>query len=183
MKIKTLLFTFFAIVVSLSLVSQTQITDKGYFYSPNGFVCKNGNIYTKDLKTLVRAQCYTDNEGTDDPYSEFSYLIEIPSGAEVIPSNVMYAPEGKQYATGYSRRYAIVIPSSVKYIATDAFMHPFVYFFSGESSVNAINEVAFDINATEVARFNINGQPIKGKQEGINIVLMSDGTARKIMVK
>ena len=38
-------------------------------------------------------------------------------------------------------------------------------------------------NAVEVARYNAAGQLINGKQKGLNIVKLSDGTTRKVMVR
>ena len=175
---KTLLLLF--AMVSLATSAQYMITDKGYFYSPDGFKCRHGHIYTNDMKTLVRTGWY----GRDDWDQHYlvEKLIEVPSGAEVIPSHFLYGPAGEA-ATGYNWLYAVVIPSSVQWIATDAFLMPRVVFFSGETPVESAPEITVDPNATELARFNVEGQRIDGPQPGVNIVLMSDGTAHKVMVK
>lgn len=175
---KTLLLLF--AMVSLVTSAQYMITDKGYFYSPDGFKCRHGHIYTNDMKTLVRTGWY----GRDDWDQHYlvEKLIEVPSGAEVIPSHFLYGPAGEA-ATGYNWLYAVVIPSSVQWIATDAFLMPRVVFFSGETPVESAPEINADPNATELARFNVEGQRIDGPQPGVNIVLMSDGTAHKVMVK
>lgn len=175
---KTLLLLF--AMVSLATSAQYMITDKGYFYSPDGFKCRHGHIYTNDMKTLVRTGWY----GRDDWDQHYlvEKLIEVPSGAEVIPSHFLYGPAGEA-ATGYNWLYAVVIPSSVQWIATDAFLMPRVVFFSGETPVESAPEINADPNATELARFNVEGQRIDGPQSGVNIVLMSDGTAHKVMVK
>lgn len=167
-------------MLSLAASAQYMITDKGYFYSPDGFKCKHGHIYTKDMKTLVRTGWY----GRDDWDQHFlvEKLIEVPSGAEVIPSNFLYNPVGEA-ATGYNWLYAVVIPSSVQWIATDAFMMSRVVFFTGETPVESAPGITADPNATELARFNVEGQLLDGPEPGINIVLMSDGTAHKVMVK
>ena len=167
-------------MLSLAASAQYMITDKGYFYSPDGFKCKHGHIYTKDMKTLVRTGWY----GRDDWDQHFlvEKLIEVPSGAEVIPSNFLYNPVGEA-ATGYNWLYAVVIPSSVQWIATDAFMMSRVVFFTGETPVESAPGITTDPNATELARFNVEGQRLDGPEPGINIVLMSDGTAHKVMVK
>ena len=176
---KKILLLLFALL-SMSVSGQTQITDKGYFYSPDGFKCKHGHIYTKDMKTLVRTGWY----GRDDWDQHYlvEKLIEVPSGAEVIPSNFLYNPVGEA-ATGYNWLYAVVIPSSVHWIATDAFMMARVVFFTGETPVESVSSINADPNATELARFNVEGQRIDGPQSGVNIVLMSDGTARKVFIK
>ena len=38
-------------------------------------------------------------------------------------------------------------------------------------------------NAREVARYNLNGQPIDTPERGINIIRYSDGSTRKVVVK
>ncbi len=92
--------------ISLATSAQVMITDKGYFFSPDGFKCKYGHIYTKDLKTMVKAGWY----GRDDWDQHYlvEKLIEIPSGAQVIPSHLLYGPAGEA-ATGYNWLYAVVI--------------------------------------------------------------------------
>ena len=175
---KTLLLLF--AMISLAAGAQDVITDKGYFYSPDGFKCKHGHIYTQDMTTLVRSGWY----GRDDWDQHFliDKVIEVPSGAEVIPSNMLYNPTGEP-STGYNWLYAVIIPNSVRWIATDAFMMPRVVFFTGETPVESASVILADPNATELARFNVEGQRIDAPQPGVNIVLMSDGTAHKVMVK
>ena len=47
----------------------------------------------------------------------------------------------------------------------------------------AISAVETGNDATEVARYNLTGQPVSADTKGVVIVRMSDGTARKVMVK
>ena len=80
--------------------------------------------------------------------------------------------------------YSVIIPSSVKYIAVDAFIYPFVRFFSSDNQSALVREnVKEDVNATEVARYNLQGRKISSPESGINIVQMSDRTAHKELVK
>ena len=173
--------------IAVGASAQVEITDKGYFFSADGFTCKNGNLYTSDLHTIVRAGYAEVNIDNPYDYQYYAYttIIEVPSGAEVIPSNLIYSPTGTRYVASSTTemrasRYIIIIPSSVRFVATDAFMTPNVLFYSGESSVHTVKA---DTKAKEVARFNLNGQRLREPQEGINIVLMDDGTAQKILVK
>ena len=55
-----------------------------------------------------------------------------------------------------------------------------VYLGNYEASVKGINNSS---NATEVARYNVNGVRMSAPQKGLNIVKMADGTVKKIMVK
>lgn len=47
----------------------------------------------------------------------------------------------------------------------------------------AIESVGSADNAVEVARYNAAGQRINGKQKGLNIVKLSNGTTLKVVVK
>ena len=47
----------------------------------------------------------------------------------------------------------------------------------------AVENIAADCNAVEVERYDLNGVRLNEPQRGINIVRMSDGTVRKVMVK
>lgn len=51
------------------------------------------------------------------------------------------------------------------------------------TAATGINEVKSDASAVEVARFTVDGKRISAPQKGINIVRMSDGTTRKVVVK
>lgn len=48
---------------------------------------------------------------------------------------------------------------------------------------SSVESVTASGNAVEVARYNAAGQLINGKQKGLNIVKLSDGTTRKVMVR
>lgn len=52
-----------------------------------------------------------------------------------------------------------------------------------EASETAINDAAADAAAVEVARYAVDGTQLAAPQKGVNIVRMSDGTARKVVVK
>ena len=173
--------------------SQTEITDKGYFYSPNGFTCNNGSLYTADMKTMIRRGYSTRDSFNDNEdkfvgsYWSLSQSLVIPSGCEIIPSNIIYQPSGKTMAGRngeHSMGYDVYIPSSVKYIALDAFVSPFVRFFSSDNQSASVREYVDESgNAKEVARYNLHGRKISTPESGINIVQMSDRTAHKELVK
>lgn len=52
-----------------------------------------------------------------------------------------------------------------------------------ESGTDAIDEMTEDYNVTEVARYDLNGNRLITPKRGINIIRMSDGSSRKILVK
>lgn len=52
-----------------------------------------------------------------------------------------------------------------------------------EATSTAINDATADAAAVEVARYAVDGTQIAAPQKGVNIVRMSDGTTRKVVVK
>ena len=182
-------FPFIALLLfSLHGFSQSQITEKGYFYSPIGFTCYDNNIYTADMKTLVRLGF---PERDSDGYKLYNwgykeFKIEIPQGSEIIPSNLLYHPTPHHLIRSTEDvSYDVYIPSSVKYIALDAFVFPFVRFHNYDKDPSAIIErnSTKSIEVKEVARYNLNGQKVNVPVPGVNIVQMSDRTSKKELVK
>lgn len=51
------------------------------------------------------------------------------------------------------------------------------------SEATGLDAISLFNDATEVVRYNTNGQVIKSPQRGINIIRMSDGTTHKVIVK
>ena len=55
---------------------------------------------------------------------------------------------------------------------------------TGESEITTgIEEAAQAVEATETARYSVDGRRLAAPQRGLNIVKMSDGTTRKVVVK
>ena len=52
-----------------------------------------------------------------------------------------------------------------------------------EATETAINDATADAAAVEVARYAVDGTQLAAPQKGVNIVRMSDGTTRKVVVK
>lgn len=184
-KIILLLTVFFT---CLSVNAQEATTD--YIYSSDGFEVKTGvtyygqqihksiGLYSKDGKVFVAA---ITSSGSD------FYIID---GCETICSGAFQS---------YSRS-TVYFPSTVKNIAPDAITskviiggnvtHTIYNKFGGikdgvreQNSSDAAYAPLADPNATEVARYNIQGIRINEPAEGINIVHMSDGTSEKVLVK
>lgn len=80
------------------------------------------------------------------------------------------------------KEYTVVIPAGVvKNAAGDLNEQIIISFKCVEPT--AIDGVDADSNATVTARYNINGQKMGVAVKGINIVKMSDGKVRKVLVK
>lgn len=190
----TVFFTF------LGVKAQEATTD--YIYSSDGFEVKEGylirsfgngdveyksrGLYSKDGKVLVAA-IYSQSKSSSSNNYNSSNEFYVIDGCETIASGAF---QGKTSTTVY-------IPSSVKYIAPDAIISRTAY--SGQSMTNsfggiqdgcreqsgsgAANAPVADPNATEVARYNVQGVRLPEPANGINIVQYSDGTATKELVK
>ena len=170
---------------------KAQVATTDYIYSSDGFVVKTGEItldyygqsqkfystglYTKDGKTLVAAIFHSPD------YNKF-YVID---GCETICSGAF------QKFTSLT----VYIPSSVRSIAPDAIISRST---SGQtpngyggiqdgvrekSGSGAVNAPVTDPNATEVARYNVQGVRLSEPTNGVNIVQMSDGSAEKVLVR
>lgn len=55
---------------------------------------------------------------------------------------------------------------------------------TGDSHVSTgVEETVAEGDVREVARYSLNGCKLAAPQKGINIIRMSDGTTRKVLVK
>lgn len=52
-----------------------------------------------------------------------------------------------------------------------------------EYDVTGIENIKSSENAEELSRFSVNGQRLDAPQKGINIIKMSDGSVKKVVVK
>ncbi len=52
-----------------------------------------------------------------------------------------------------------------------------------DDELNAVDAVSLGAEATEMNHYTIGGQRVSGQQKGLNIIRMSDGTTKKVMVK
>lgn len=167
--------------ITLNINAQDMITEKGYYYSPNGFVCYEGDIYTSDMKNMVKS-CYPPLR--DKNKNSFSNIVKIPSGSEIIPSHLIYHTDGKLINSGNNTTYCVLIPSSVKYIAVDAFLIPYVKFISEETELASVRSYSTkDEKVFEIARYNLQGQKMDSPERGINIVQMSNHSSHKELIK
>ncbi|MCF0218265.1 MAG: hypothetical protein HUK14_00645 [Muribaculaceae bacterium] len=183
------LSTFALILLSaVAALAQEQTID--YIYSPEGFRVVNVScpmytpergqnsqctgLYSADGKVLLQA--------VYDTYYDRKGYFYVMAGTEVIAPHAFQAFEGGM----------VYIPSSVTTIAPDAFVS-----YSGKGPVvlgiynhayedssriaapKADNAAATE--ATEAARYTIDGRQIPSPQPGVNIVRLTDNTARKLL--
>jgi len=141
--------------------------------------------------------------GTDNVTSQgFAYWVQssnvkergdekaAPAMAQSIPSNAKIVEASGQVMTAtlsglnYGTTYCYV--AFVKTSEGETFYGEQQSFSTGEDP-SGIDGVVMDASdampVTVVARYNMNGQQISTPQPGVNILRMSDGTVRKVLVK
>lgn len=151
--------------------------------------------------------------GADTNYPQFSFTLtfnmpvtvnvegvklvkESPEGTEVAPSDAWNATVSSDktsvqfwgsdydgfvdYFSVENCDYYFIVPAgAIK--AGEATNEAFAFHYYGTEAPTAISDV--NTNATEVGRYNVNGQRVNANQGGIQIVKMSDGTTLKVVVK
>ena len=114
----------------------------------------------------------------------FASCIACQTGLTTTSTNVTL-PEGAEDSNLYHRAIAVTEHESKVLSRT-------YYYYSGPSELTqfhegtgstAINSTAASNNATIVARYAIDGTRLAAPTKGINIVKMSDGTTRKIVIE
>lgn len=101
-----------------------------------------------------------------------------------------YDAEGNQLPTNMN----VLETGEVVYTLTATTSHTYVLIYNSfdarkDLSISLSAQTTSGIStvspetATEVARYNINGQIIGSKQRGVNIIRMSDGSVRKVIIK
>ena len=106
----------------------------------------------------------------NDNLAEIVSLIQEPFKVNKIVSDFIYN-NGTLY---------IPYGTMEKYKATDGWKQ---FVWMEESAPTGIQSPKDVHHITEMQRYTIDGQNIKNPQRGVNIVKMSDGTIRKIIVK
>ena len=102
--------------------------------------------------------------------AEFVSLIQEPFKVSNIVSDFIYN-NGTLY---------VPYGTMEKYKATDGWRQ---FVWMEESAPTGIQSPKDGSNVTEIQRYTIGGQNINNPQRGINIIKMSDGTTKKVMLK
>ena len=112
------------------------------------------------------------------PSSSRMKATSIPSGAKTIEAsgNVMTTIlEDLDYDTQYC------YVAFVKTEENETFLGEVQTFYM--DTPDGIESIKTDVEATEVARYDLQGRKIDKPQKGINIIRYSDGTTRKVVIK
>lgn len=171
-------------MVSLSCYAQDCITDKGYIYSPGGFVEKEYEMrledWRGDISKVVSKGLYTADGKTLVKANTSNSAFYVAPGTQIIAKNAL----SRKKLDGTLSLTTFYIPNSVIYIDPDALEDIAVYIY--DDSTSSIKERVVEESteeATEVGRYNLSGIKLSDPTEGINIVKMSDGTSKKTLVK
>ena len=100
---------------------------------------------------------------------EISSYIEEPTPAT-----------GSSFSDAIYKNATLYIPKGTmnKYKSTDGWKN---FVFIEEGIPSGISSVS--IEATEEERFNLRGEKLSTPQRGVNIIRMSDGTTKKVVVR
>ena len=113
-------------------------------------------------------------------FSECSYLTDVYCLAEDVPeteSNAFW------WTTIESATLYVPAASLEAYKSTEPWSGFGTIVGLTEDEIDAVEDVRTAVEDTEVARYDLQGHRIGKSQNGINIIRMSDGTTRKVLVK
>lgn len=179
----------FMCVLCHGMMAQDNIQENNFSISNDGFVYLNPSVtidgiefkasglYSSDGLTLIKGSYHKVTKSSGGATATYHIIVVAP-GTTTLASNSCNFDNGN---ADFS--YIVRIPSSVKYIAPDAFgSHTSsVSVYDATSSAKEIS--VLDDNPQEVARYNLNGVMLQEAEEGVNIIKMSDNSAKKIVVK
>jgi len=138
------------------------------------------NVTSQGFAYWVQTSNVKERESANDAPA---LVQSIPSNAKIVEASgqVMTATlSGLNYGTTYC--YVAFVKTS----EGETFYGEQQSFSTGEDP-SGIDDVVMDASdampVTVVARYNMNGQQISTPQPGVNILRMSDGTVRKVLVK
>lgn len=132
-------------------------------YADNTFMLDNVKV-SQDLKTgdhIYTTLSSTTLDGKDKTSTTFSNLYDYEYD-EYGYAVTAIREQGPYYAESDLSDYVVV---------------------DLDGNTTAIKTANATTNASVVARYNVNGQKVSAAQRGVNILKMSDGTVRKVLVK
>ena len=130
---------------------------------------------TDDSRTL---QLYSILLPTYCTYNKVAWsIVEGEEFAELSPNGLLTAKEGK----GNVRVRVSSLDGSN--LTDEITVYVDVPEYIDQEVIDGVERMKSDRDVTEVARYNLHGIRISAPQKGINIIRMSDGTTRKVMIK
>ena len=155
------------------------ISDGGFVYldtpvTIDGIEFKASGLYSSDGLTLIKGTYQEVTKSSGGKTTTYRRIVVAP-GTTTLASNSCNYDNGNNYG--------VRIPSSVKYIAPDAFGNRTQSVIVYDATSSAKKITVLDDDPQEVARYNLNGVMLQEAEEGVNIIKMSDNSAKKVVVK
>ncbi len=175
---RKVLFLLMALMMTTAIKAQ-EIEKVDKFTS--GYI--NGN-YVNKYKTIDGVLYAVGYEGTKD-----WILVRYPAGCRnttyTVHQNCRRIARGAFEGAAYLRE--IYLPETVSYIGDDAFagctsLQGIYYGENTPSAVRSVNDDS-DIDADEVARYNLSGYPCSPSDKGVQIIVYSDFTTKTVIVQ
>ncbi len=178
---KKIQLLFLSLLFGTAAYSQELTNDKGYI---NNY----GNSYYRFISEDGVLFLSVKPEHLNDIGYHKDVLIKYPQSKNLssytIPDGIATIAKGAFQGNKYLQK--VIIPSSVKYIGDNAFADcdalVSIETYESTSSVRAVENGASTSDVKEVGRYNIQGVKIEEGVDGqVQIILYSDGTARKVI--
>ncbi|MBR1519172.1 MAG: leucine-rich repeat domain-containing protein [Prevotella sp.] len=149
-------------LTSVTIPNNVTSIGMGTFYGCSGLT----SITIPNSVTSIRSQAFN--------FTQYD-LLEIKSYIEEPTQNT-----GSSFSDAIYKNATLYIPKGTmeKYKSTDGWKN---FVFIEEGIPSGISSVSID--ATEEERFNLRGEKLSTPQRGVNIIRMSDGTTKKVVVK
>lgn len=135
--------------------------------------------YDIDNNTVQKVIDFTQDGNTPQPYIYGSCCRVSPKDGNIYIGVTIGAWSNNQELRVYSPDGTLVN----SYPMEQNYWYPCLPVFANDGNTNGMTTTTTDGNATVTARYNADGQLIDTPQRGINILRMSDGSTRKVLVK
>lgn len=133
------------------------------------------NNATFAIPTTEGAATYTVNVYSDEAMTQLVATTDYYEPGRIVPmsTSLELSIDGFDIGTYY---YDVIVKSETGETLGN-------YTGTFEIETNGVEEITQGNNATEVARYDIHGRPLAKPTKGVNIVVFSDGTTRKEVVR
>ena len=147
---------------------------KGYVQRGTDNVVSKGFAYWNQSQGMEAKEANSAAPSKISSVPSYAKTVEVSGSQQVMTASI----SDLEYETTYC--YVAFVTTS----DGETFYGDVCSFTTGADLLGIENvEVSSHEPAIEVARYNINGHRISSPQRGINIIRMSDGTTRKVVVK
>lgn len=175
---KKLIVLFVVFLFGIAAYGQNTLSKKDGYINGSIYHCEDGVLFCKS---------YSDYVGPTPTRDICETLVKFPQNKNVssytIPDGTYVIAKGAFQGNKYIK--TIRIPSTVYYIGDNVFddcdQLTSIEIYQSTNSVRAVEADDSPSEAKEVGRYNIQGVKVQEGEDGkIQIILYSDGTAKKV---